>query len=230
MDTLQPPEMADKKQELRWANQGFREFDFSFELPLNVNLKEYHYFRKTKGGTWEKILTLKHPKTRHMASMVAYELLENELNLYDQSPFLPGLRVTGKNGWQVMTSYIAPLIAIVYNQVDNGNNFGVSINKGQTYIFCHSLSNKAFDNHLDYFTKQIEPLSRYLTGLAKEHKGMQSFRKARGCEEDDYLNWGWLKFNDGYRISVAIDPYYARFQKYNKGIDLFKSIESVKMS
>ena len=86
--------------------------------------------------------------------------------------------------------------------------FGISLNKGEHYLMFHPTNKE----------ESIKTISNYFYKLSGKHEGIKCFHKAKTDERDGNLFWGWLTFNDGYRMSVALDDEFRLYNEYKSNL------------
>ena len=175
------------------------------ELRTCARPRGYRFWRKTKAGLWEEIATIHNTLnleslTVDLASKWFNDMWEKEQKKYPHA----AMKVTTLSNRQIYSTYYGPLLKYISCKVHMDKMFGISINKGEDYLIYHNTL--PGDN--------LKPIADYFCRLSKQHKGIRSFHQAKLDKADDYLYWGWLTFNDDYKISVAIDEDFKLFNKY----------------
>ena len=175
------------------------------ELREEASPHGYKLWRKTKAGLWELVATI----TTLQNKRIAYEWfktmwIKEQINY----PHYAAMKVTTLNDRQIYSTYYDRLYRNLSFRAINNEAFGISINKGEDYLIYHE----------DLPGDNLNPIADYFCKLAKQHKGIKSFSKARFDEADNYLYWGWLTFNDGHKISVAIDSELDLYKEYKDNL------------
>lgn len=176
---------------------------FFLELRPTAKPKTLIFQRKTKAGLWENLLTMEEILDVDAA---AYSL--RLLMLYRRIKVNKNEahRIVTYSGHQVFSSYYQKFTDKLLDLLNDNVPFGLSINKGETYFMCHTsktLKNEAKQSISENFSK-----------LSREHRGIKKFSFAKPDYRDNYLNWGWMIFNDGFKLSIAFDPNFELFEQY----------------
>ena len=196
-------------QAIFWARMLTNEkFIWWMELSNNVTPVGYIFYRKAKSGKWETVLKITDTTDKRLAISIFKAMMMSESNKFGKHA---AMKVTSLNGRQIYSSYYAQLYETLSHKFSDNEMFGISINKGEEYLMFHPTLQE----------DSIKTISSYFYKLSGKHNGIKSFRKAKTDERDGNLYWGWLIFNDGYKISVALDP---KFELYNQYKHNLKSI------
>lgn len=174
------------------------------ELRDGVHPQGYRFYRKTKAGKWEKIATIANVLDVGLVKSWFEDLWSQEMKKYKH----PGMKVTSLSGRQIFSTYYLNLYLFLSYKASVNRSFGLSINKGDEYLFYHaSLQGN-----------NLKPISDYFAKKSRQHCGIRAFHQAKMEKSDDYLYWGWLVFNDDYKISVAIDDDFKLFNQYKDNL------------
>lgn len=176
---------------------------FYLELRRNIKPKSLILQRKTKAGLWETLMTVNDIvdfDTAAYSLRLAMIYRKVKLNKVEEH------RILTYSGRQVFSSYYQKFTDELWQRLHLKIPFGLSINKGENYLICHSdynLLDDIKDNISEYFSK-----------LSFDHMGIRNFRFATLDPADHYLVWGWFTFYDGFKISVAFDDHFNLFKEY----------------
>lgn len=169
------------------------------ELREEANPRGYKFWRKTKAGNWELVTTITNLKDKKFAREWFNMMWLKECSKYTYA----AMKVTTLSDRQIYSTYYSNFYRyITYLVTTSFCSFGISINKGEDYFIYHK----------DFPGDNLKPIADYFCKLSRFHKGIKSFSKAKLDEADNYLYWGWLTFNDGHKISVAVDDKFEFYQ------------------
>lgn len=174
------------------------------ELRDGVKPHGYRFWRKTKAGLWEEVATITNTLNIRLVNKWFEDMYEEEVSKYSYA----AMKVTTLSGRQIYSTYYRMIYNLLSFLVFKHKMFGISINKGEDYLIFHSTL--PGDN--------LKPIAEYFCKLARQHKGIKSFTKAKFDKEDDYLFWGWLTFNDGHKVSLALDKEFKLFNEYKSNL------------
>ena len=175
------------------------------ELREEATPHGYKFWRKTKAGLWELVTTITGLQNKKLVHEWFKAMWIKEQVNY---PYFAAMKVTTLNDRQIYSTYYDKFYRYLSFLITNKETFGISINEGEEYLIHHNI----------FPEDSLKPIADYFCKLARQHKGIKSFAKAKYDEEDDYLYWGWLTFNDGYKISVAIDSYFKVYKQYQDNL------------
>ena len=188
------------------------------ELAIGGVPKGYKFYRKTKAGKWENVLAIANTSDKQLVKALFDDMARAErLKAMTEVPFrskktklkqVKEMKVTSLTGRQIYSTYYSCFYVYVSMKFDENKMFGLSINKGEEYLMYHSTMPD----------DSIKVISNYFYKLSGKHGGIKSFRPAKLDKSDDYLYWGWMKFNDGYKISVAVDDDFKLYNKYKNDL------------
>lgn len=183
----------------KWA-----ESPWWMEMRIGAHPKGYRFYRKTKAGLWEEIATITNIKSvDHVAQMFTGMNIDEQLSHPNMNTAMKATTLAGK---QLFSTYYASFYSMLNHLVLKKKMFGLSINKGDEYLIYHtSLPGNNLKPISDYFCKQ-----------STKHKGIKEFSQAKLDKADNYLYWGWLTFNDGHKISIALDDNFNLYNQYKK--------------
>lgn len=186
------------------------------ELREGVHPYGYKFWRKTKAGKWELVATITEVQNINLIYNWFGDMWEKEMQLY---PEYAAMKVTTFNDRQIYSTYYHKLYGYLTYLAFKDASFGISINKGEDYLICHN----------DLPGNNLKPIADYFRKLARKHKGIKAFHKAKFDESDNELYWGWLTFNDGYKISVAVDADFSLYKEYESNLQVVDLSHLIKL-
>ena len=181
------------------------------EVTIGGKPKGYKFYRKTKAGNWELIMTIAKTTDKQMVKAIFDELYRGEI-MKEMQPIpekpirrqVKEMKVTSLTGRQIFSTYYKRFYDFVSMKFDEGVMFGISINKGEEYLMFHPMCPD----------DSIRTISNYFYKISGKHGGIKAFRPATKDKSDGYLFWGWMTFNDGFKISIAFDTEFKLYNKY----------------
>lgn len=180
------------------------------ELAIGGVPKGYKFYRKTKAGNWEHVMSIAITADKQLVKAIFDELYREEvlkaINLGTKQ--VKEMKVTSLTGRQIYSTYYSKFYQYVSMKFDMDKMFGLSINKGEEYLMYHPTMSD----------DSIKTISNYFYKLSGKHGGIKSFRPAKLDKSDDYLYWGWMTFNDDYKISVAVDDDFKLYNQYKNDL------------
>lgn len=181
---------------------------FLLELRPSAKPKTLVFQRKTKAGLWENLMVIENIIDIETAICTLRAAMVYRRLKYNKNE---GHRIVTYSGYQVFSSYYQKFSDQIVNLLNDKIPFGLSINKGETYLMCFTskfLPNEARNTIAEYFSK-----------LSHDHGGIRKFKYATPDLQDNFLSWGWMIFNDEFKISVAFDLYFDLYKKFKSNFN-----------
>ena len=185
------------------------------ELRQGIKPHGYKFWRKTKAGKWENIATI----TNVSNLQTIYDWFETAWQEERLKYSYAALKVTTLNGRQIYSTYYSTLYQYIAQKILDNKMFGLSIDKGEHYLFYHT----ALPGN------NLEPISKFFCQLSRMHKGIKAFHKAPYDDADGNLFWGTLVFNDKYQITVAIDTDFSIYNQYKPSLGALNISHLIKL-
>lgn len=172
------------------------------ELPDTSNPKSVMFWRKTKAGRWENVETRWYRQGYNKANIAlicnrmanceicSKERLESGVCNYGDkhrtTPYKIAYKATTVKGKQIYsteyTSFLSHCDALGYTR-EQYPDYGIMIDKKQFIPYKN--------------------IGEWLKNLSAQHNGIKNWKEAAKCKDDNYLTWGHLICNDGFKVSVA---------------------------